>query len=68
MLTEIFLFPEPKRRGARLTQILTEWAAARLRERAEAKSLRDLEGLDDRLLRDIGITRADVAQLRGKRI
>lgn len=64
MMTDIFLFPSrPKSRGARLVDALRDRLEAERRRLAEARSLRGLDRLDDRLLRDIGLTRADVDRM-----
>lgn len=65
MMTETFLFPSPsQRRGVRLFELLRNGLQRRRDRRALAKSLSDLEGLDDRLLRDIGLTRDALEHMR----
>jgi uncharacterized protein YjiS (DUF1127 family) len=53
--------PSPHRRASDPSQTLLGRAAALLRGwRRRARSRMDLAALDDRMLRDIGITRVDV--------
>ncbi|WP_413874255.1 DUF1127 domain-containing protein [Albidovulum sp.] len=66
MMTETFLFPSrPKSRGARVLEALRDRIEARRKRRGMARSLRGLGRLDDRLLGDIGLTRADVDRMLG---
>lgn len=43
---------------------LTHFARACMRSFAERRTLRTLEQLDDRMLRDIGLTRSDLGAIR----
>lgn len=64
MMTETFLFPStPKSRGARALEALRDRLESRRKRRGAARSLRALERLDDRLLSDVGLTRADVERM-----
>ena len=68
MMSETFLFPAPSvRRGTRLFALLRDWIEARKKRRAMARSISGLTDLDDRLLRDIGLSRGDLEEFRGIR-
>ena len=68
MMSETFLFPAPSvRRGTHLFALLRDWIEARKKRRAMARSISGLTDLDDRLLRDIGLTRGDLEEFRGIR-
>ncbi|WP_291334820.1 DUF1127 domain-containing protein [Albidovulum sp.] len=67
-MSETFLFPAPtERRSTRLFALLGDWFEARQQRRAVARSIRGLSDLDDRLLRDIGLTRGDLEDITGIR-
>jgi uncharacterized protein YjiS (DUF1127 family) len=64
MMSETFLFPTPpKSRAARILEALHDRIEARHKRIGVARSLRALDRLDDRLLGDIGLTRADVEKM-----
>lgn len=54
-----YLFASSHRSASRLTRLL-DWLRAERRIRA---GIRDLEVLDDHALRDIGLTRAEIAHV-----
>lgn len=66
MMSETFLFPTPtERQSTRPFVLVRGWFEARKDRRAIARSLSGLSELDDRMLRDIGLTRGDLEDLPG---